>query len=734
MCGADVDQGVQQCGDGKVLTLVRVTPHFAPGADGQRATIEYDIDNMRGDNVTLDVRNRQGQIVYQHALSWLEKGKPIMGLKSITWDGRLTDGTLANPLGSPYSISLANQTLGYRTVARVTRVLVHSIVVQLGPWDTQQRWAQGVAPPVGGDYDRWVRDRLGTLGYFGGPVEADFDGYQGKATTRYRANHRELHKAVYADYGPLAGPSKTVFDGALRAGTNPRPWLTRPQGGGRAQLQVGDSLDRGADVLRVQVEELPFMGTRGVAPIGDNEMEHQYPHGGEPGATTRLAHDRARLNRPLVPLEAVVRLLGSDDQPKVSPQAVGAVPLVWLHTEPQEDLARQFADRPDVCSYPRRYVERALRLDGARTGPTDNNCPSRFGGIRGAEAPLLDGNRYPPYAGVQAGATVRTAVYARTDQAQYRRCQGRAGILLRPSNIAGDSYRVRVDLDTTDVDPTQPPVFVQTSEIQVWRALKVAVVVGWPARDLSGVWDAVRREYAAAYVDLDTSAVATRPITDFFDDTRYEAWLRAGLENFYDPLFVDRDHPFDPHISAAAMFTAVEEEPGLYFRMVTSEKVFDMLARHLGPRVRERYPQGMICVTHRVCDPRTNPPAVSIGLENGMCLLDHSTPGQGSHIVAHELGHCLWLNHGHHTIQNANQQPQISMLSEHDPSDHSCMMEYTNNDDVVHPHRHVDRYQPHFCGKCNLKLRGWHVLAVGAGTELPMNDPRIVAVEWGPPL
>lgn len=731
MCGNDVDQGVQQCGDGKVLALVRVTHHFAPGAPGQRVTIEYDIDNMRGDVVMLDVRNRAGHLVYQRELGWLEKGKPLLGLKSIHWDGELADGTMASPLGSPYSITLLDQTIAYRTAARQTRVLVHSIAIQLGPWDTRQRWAQGTAPPVGGDYDRWVRDRLGTLGYFGGPVEADFDGYQAKATTRYRACHRELNKAVYADYGVLAGPSKDVFDAGLRAGTNARPWLTRPQGGGRVQLQPGDALARGAEVLRVHVEELPWMGSRGLAaPIGDNEMEHQYPNPDEPGATTRLAHDQARLNRPLVPLEAVVRLLGSDDQPKLAPRGVGAVELVWSHSEPQEVLAVQHADRPDVCSYPRRYVERALQLDGARTGPTNNNCPARFGGIRGAASPLLHGNQYPPYAGVQAGATVRTAAYAREDEAHHRRCQGRAGLLLRPSTIAGDAYRVRVDLDVAALDPTQPAVHAETSDIQVWRTLKVAAVVGWPARDLSGVWDAVRREYATSYVDLDTSAVATCSITDFFDDERYVAWLRAGLGDFYDQLFPDF---FVPRVSAAAMFTAIEEEPGLYFSMLTGERVLDMLARHLGPRVRARFPQGLVCVTHRVCDPTKNPPAVSIGLENGMCLLDHSTPGQGYHIVAHELGHCLWLNHGHHTIRSPNLHPQAEMVSEHDPSDHSCMMEYTKDDDVAYPHRHVDRFAPHFCGKCNLKLRGWHVQAVGAGTELPMLAPRIVAAEWGPP-
>jgi hypothetical protein len=730
MCGNDVDQGVQQCGNGKVLALVRVTPHFAPGAPGQRCTIEYDIDNMRGDVVTLDVRNRQGHLVYQRELTSFEKAKPVWGLKSLDWDGQLADGTLANPLGSPYAITLLNHGEAYRTVVRPTRVLVHSIQVQLGPWDTQQRWAAGAAPPGGADYARWVRDRLGVLGYFGGPVDADFAGYQAKATTRYCAVHRELHQAVHVDYVAPAGPAKTAFDAALRAGTNPRSWLTRPQGQGRAQLQPGDLLDRGADVLRVHVEALPFMGTRGAmgAPIGVNEMEHQYPNPDEPGATTRVQHDQARLNRPLVPLEAVIRLRGSDDQPKLAPRAVGAVTLVWSHTEPQEDLALQFADRPDVCSYPRRYVERALRLDGARTGPTDNNCPARFGGIRGADSPLLPGNHYAPYAGVQAGATVRTVAYAREDQAHYRRCQGRAGIFVRPSIIAGDAYRVRAELDVAGLDPTQGPVHGETSDIQVWRTTKVAAVVGWPARDLAGVWNAVRREYAAAYVDLDTSAVATCPITDFLDHQRYVAWLRAGMAHQYDLVFPD---VFHPRVSAEAMFTTDDPDPNLYFTMVTGENVLDMLARHLGPRLRARLPHGLVCITHRVALPEKNPPPVSIGVENGMCLLDHATPGQPYYIVAHELAHCLWLNHGRHTIRNPGQHPQAEMVTEHDPSDHSCVMDYTKDDDAAHPHRHVDRYAPHFCGKCNLKLRGWHVLAVGAGTELPMDAPRIVAAEWG---
>jgi hypothetical protein len=374
----------------------------------------------------------------------------------------------------------------------------------------------------------------------------------------------------------------------------------------------------------------------------------------------------------------------------------------------------------------------ALHRAGAaarrRARGTDNNCQTRFGGIRGGDSPLVAGDSYAPYAGNAAAATVRMRAYARLDQPEYERCVGRVGLWLRPSTIGGDRYQVEVAIDRADLDPAQLAVSARTSPFEVWRTLKVAAVVGWPARDLSGFWAAVRQEYAAAYLDLDTSAVAALPITEFFDDDAYVDWLQAAMGDNYDGVFPGT---FAEQISGDAMFTSADPDPGMFFVMVTGETVLDMLGRKLGPRVRARYPQGLVCVTHRVGAADKHPPAVSISLENGIVLLDHATPGAGYHIVAHEMGHCLWLHHGRLTLRNHVAHPQAEMYSEHDPADLSCVMDYTKDDDDAHPHRHADRYAPHFCGKCNLKLRGWHVLPVGAGNELPMDGARIVAAEWG---
>ena len=90
------------------------------------------------------------------------------------------------------------------------------------------------------------------------------------------------------------------------------------------------------------------------------------------------------------------------------------------------------------------------------------------------------------------------------------------------------------------------------------------------------------------------------------------------------------------------------------------------------------------------------------------------------------MGHSFWLHHGRHTLKTQGQFPQAVMRADHDPSDHSCMMDYTSEDDAAHPHRAAAQYTPHFCGKCNLKLRGWQVSDPG----LPMDAPRIVAAAW----
>lgn len=98
---------------------------------------------------------------------------------------------------------------------------------------------------------------------------------------------------------------------------------------------------------------------------------------------------------------------------------------------------------------------------------------------------------------------------------------------------------------------------------------------------------------------------------------------------------------------------------------------------------------------------------------------------RASHLFTHELGHGLFLKHD----KNA---PDF-VRADHDQSDDNCVMSYIydpdsppadNCDKVNHDHYHPGRFDPEFCGKCNLKLRGWNIRAKdGSIDALPDRSP-----------
>jgi hypothetical protein len=146
------------------------------------------------------------------------------------------------------------------------------------------------------------------------------------------------------------------------------------------------------------------------------------------------------------------------------------------------------------------------------------------------------------------------------------------------------------------------------------------------------------------------------------------------------------------------------------------------------------------------------PFGASMGCPHGLVMLSQLTPMEPYMLWAHEIGHTLYLQHFRNTT---------SYLVDHDLCDSNCMMSYPlleaanlpSWDDLNDPayelerrvvvgegvegrsvwprvqqnivdkenggaeFKHVDRnalakvMRTHFCGKCNLKIRGWNIRA-----------------------
>lgn len=110
----------------------------------------------------------------------------------------------------------------------------------------------------------------------------------------------------------------------------------------------------------------------------------------------------------------------------------------------------------------------------------------------------------------------------------------------------------------------------------------------------------------------------------------------------------------------------------------------------------------------------------SLGKSAGVTFVARGMPIQLYQLVAHEMGHCMFMRHWEKGRPGI--KPGHSVPLDHDQGDHACIMSYPVIDfpeDCPTTYLyHPDRYAPQFCGKCNLKLRGWDIRAQDSSRDL----------------
>ena len=151
------------------------------------------------------------------------------------------------------------------------------------------------------------------------------------------------------------------------------------------------------------------------------------------------------------------------------------------------------------------------------------------------------------------------------------------------------------------------------------------------------------------------------------------------------------------------------------------------LQQLINDNLRDSCPEGWIVMMVNMCEPvnvladpangnntvvNANwvPTVVALGLEFGIAMIDNTFDDSDGFLIAHEMAHCRQLLH-HETNGSGNSD----VAEDHDLNDHNCIMCYphgiasrpglTWNDG--------DATQPRFCGKCNIKVRGWDIRQPG---------------------
>ncbi|MFY0564208.1 hypothetical protein ACN28E_10185 [Archangium lansingense] len=732
--------------------------HFAPSVED--VALDYD-PPARGRflALTLEVRDADDTLLFE------QRHDCTSGLPVICWDGSLNQGVdlatepFATPLRSPYTLRLLadledapipqerpsdlsdsqeppnEQTHCPRpelsgltepqqprqpeptSVVQVS-VLYHSVEIVRGPW-----LATGQTFPP--NSDEALCHQLNELGYYAGPpARAAHDAtLLHRAKERFRSNHGTLRTR-----DNLANPD--YAQALTQVADTERPTLVTHQGAPVAAGAVLPTSD--AQPLRVYVEAIGFE-----VDLANNRDEFNLQYDKQ-HPTSKPAQEAQRLNRPLIPLEAVVYLKARNGSRISAPRAVGPVRVDWRATEPPEDTSLLPLDA-SVSSHTRSYIQRVYRqlVDNGQGG---TNCLDKYGGIRtprnNHRNPFWrEAQPYAPYEPPQADDTNASVyVHANTDSTYAERV-GRAGLYFHPSIIAGDRYRLSAELHFTGsravaLQQANGTLRAETATLEVWRRTAVVAIVGWPTRQLGPLAQKCKEEYAHAFVELDFGATTYPALDTVLGDAQYQQWMThlrtlgakiSDLEPLIDTENVRPNpiHLLSPHYDDIGkmqisffvdrMFSELRVNTGEGTTVHPSAAEF--LSELVASQVRVGHPSGGLLFieysqsqrVREICETVLGQvPTLSSGNGDLTGIIDQSVPGAPYYIFSHEAGHCFWLRH-HENAPDSNRSRQ-----DHDPLDHNCVMSYTKTEGPSH--QKPENYAPHFCGKCNLKLRGWNIL------------------------
>ena len=679
----------------EALDIVTCDDHFAPSAE--TLDIAYHLKSLDAKPVTLEISSSHPDakgIVFTKDLTAPEK---TTGDHTFQWDGKPSAGPLKDlfihPLWSPYTVTLKSGGLSDKAEFKV---LYHSVELARGPWTHDEK------EPPESDEKNWVAYKLNELGFYGGPVYHDRNSYLNKAIVRYKANHMAMHLKYIKDYKTTITPALKT---ALAAGDNKR-----------VDVEPAAIKDPTA-TSRVWIEALTYERTAGTGTEFNDK-------------TNRVTTDAARLNRPLLPLEVEIFLRSKSDAKTVAPEAIGPVRVNWKHTDLDEDLTKLPEDKATSPSKTRKFVEKSLKLHSG--GPGADNCPQPLGGIRGSSAtqylsPWLDGAAYEPHKVEDDPGNKTVFVKACVDKAKYPKRLGRSGILARPSIIGGDDHKFKAEIDFTG-EPNKAElekfhgytdaasrIHADTGTFRIWRQNRVAYEVNWPSRSGGGQWDLIHNEYKAAYVDLDVTNMTKAKIADLITEKQYQDIVIAKTANkdrskislketaVYGLTLPTQNAGEDPDDYRTRLNTLTGDN---YWKLIA-----DSIVEALADSIRLKAPIGFVVMnfhTHVAVDVKETDGSVdqadyiswtaSYGKPDSHAMIDMKDVDKVYYVVGHEMGHNLYLRHS----ENTTDKPP----GHHDTDDHNCIMGYSSSSSGL-AHQAPSTFEPHLCGKCNLKLRGW---------------------------
>ncbi|WP_163999351.1 hypothetical protein [Pyxidicoccus caerfyrddinensis] len=453
---------------------------------------------------------------------------------------------------------------------------------------------------------------------------------------------------------------------------------------------------------------------------------------------------------PDIPIFARAWLKDSAGRRVDAPKALGRVRFLWDWEDVAEDLTPH-------TPHARAFLEQALNRECTASRPTGDNAHRDVGGKRGLPSSAV----FPKQAGYAPRDTPRDGVFpfrvvpcghrkwaAFTEAWTSGAYAGRTGVMFQPSRIAGDAWRVTVQLayerrkdgavalDVEDAAPLPAAVRATTGTFETWREVHISRVVRKHAGIAGFSLAAVQAQLERAFLRLvdKSGGVTDLPAAEY--NARIAAAVKAHRSW---ELRAAVDPTVDQHASGDHAFTfrAYAE----FLEEVKRQKRCDdaALAKWLSPP-RVTVPLLKEEAYHLQCKDWSKELLVKAfdalpGLREGILLLQfcglynlERQPGGASvngfskefpsnprnrcavvqcgsaanyihnansleQTIAHELGHQLFLPHAPFPVPRV---PAGARAALHDQDGSDCLMGYDYS---------VER---RLCGLCLLRLRGWN--------------------------
>ncbi len=765
-----------------LLKLTKVDDHFAPSKETLDITYEIKNLSAATVKLVITSEHYPNNPIFERELTADEKNDGTRTItwdgKTTCTDGPLKGGKYITPLFAPYKVVLEASD-GKKTNELSFRVLYGGLTLERGPWMAN---ASQPAEADEKAWLRFQLNELGYFGgpFTNDAAETALQrGYLERAIRLYKCSNGKFLDHCIQDTTIQAAikansASTSIYD-YLDAKPDQYGGLLKKEikkqsnkWEGCFEAEKGFWGDR-AKVAGFQVQSLFYEKGDQFQTAGEIRYDEDQRRLNDPfipviAKISLLSKKDAKVDAPeaVGPVKVGWRV---EDPPEVGMNQRYQIDVRHDPTKPSDDKQRL------------KYMEAVQTWVAANAKFSDGtafvkNCPTSVGGKADLAQIFLS---YKPFK-ITTPSKVPCSEASVDTSDPWKALLGRTGVNFCPSKIAGDTYRILADLDFTGAPNAEDlkkwhgadangrnARKVETGVVSIWRRARFAKIVQWPGVALADYkLDRVQLDYEQCYINMavpqggdlvDITTVITgdeyqelikvfqpknlKPqltgivgaddaerMTEDATPGRVKLWFIPLWQKFEltkDCLY-GRDVPEQEDIPGANYESALQ---ALFYDRTNGfvYKVSRPMAKLISDKLRAKEPQAHMVVAFRPHQPvdilkdpsdeskgyhKQNYVAafVSHGLADGIVTYDLGDTDRRGYVTVHEFGHHNFLYH--------HEGAGDSHPAHHDTSDHNCIMSYPTGTAPGLP----GKYNPLFCGKCNLRLRGWKV----TGASIPANS------------